>query len=123
MRIRIHISYSHSHSFSSSAFFLQLKSGTFYLANNICPSNNPTIAEGPENSVPAMGCVAIKFLLFRMHCHYFTNRCFSGSYFKYNRFFTNQISTCGNTTRAPSTGTDTITKSAVCKSIILPAHQ
>jgi hypothetical protein len=45
--------------------FLQLKSGTFYLANNICfPSNNPTIAaEGPENSVPAMGCVAIKFLL------------------------------------------------------------
>jgi hypothetical protein len=44
--------------------FLQLKSGTFYRKIFVFPSNNPTIAaEGPENSVPAMGCVAIKFLL------------------------------------------------------------
>jgi hypothetical protein len=30
----------------------------------VLPSNNPFIAaDGPENSVPAIGCVAMKFLL------------------------------------------------------------
>jgi hypothetical protein len=57
--------------------FLQFKSGALHFADDIGFTFIKAFiaADGPENSVPAMGCVAMKFLLW-MICYRFTNGTF-----------------------------------------------
>jgi hypothetical protein len=66
-------------------------------------------ADGPENSVPAIGCVAIKFLLLGLAIP--SQIGFCRTHFK-NNLYHHKSTSFGSTTSATSTGTETITKSA-----------
>jgi hypothetical protein len=118
----IHIPNAHSH-------FLKQRQGTFcnlkvvFSTSQIMfvfPWNNFIAADGPENSVPAIGCVAIKFLLLG----WLAIPSQIGNFVEppqKQSFALLLPQNLGTTVSATSTGTETITKSACISLQMLPS--